>query len=90
VTDAIEAPHLITFDEIKAAVELREVPHRQPSRAKRLIMNCLVCGGKFTATAMHKMSYVFVRCDNECAPLDIVHALNLDGMLRGPRSVDDL
>ncbi|GFG52936.1 hypothetical protein CQY20_33025 [Mycolicibacterium agri] len=90
MSDGIDTPPLITFDEIKAAAELREVPYRQPTRAKRLIMNCLVCGGESCVTVIQKRPFVYVNCDNECAPLHVVRTLKVEGLLTAPRSTDDL
>lgn len=92
MSDTTDAPHIITFDDFEAAAQLRKIPHSRPSRAKRLIMRCPTgCGGdELTLTVIARSGHVFPRCDNKCAPLDIVHALNLDGMLRAPSSTDDL
>jgi putative DNA primase/helicase len=90
MTDTTDAQQIATFGDIKAAAELREVPLRQPTRAQRMIMNCLVCGGEFCVTVQSKRSFVFVTCDNGCAPIEIMHALKVDGLLRAPRSADDL
>lgn len=90
MTDTIDEPHIITFDDIRAAVELREVPHRRPNSAKRLIMHCPVCGGEFCVTVMHSRGFVTVCCDNKCAPLDIMRTLKIDGILTAPRPTDDL
>lgn len=90
VDDTINEPCIIGFDDVLATVELRQIPHRRPTRAKRLIMQCPACGGEYTATAVHQRGYLFLRCDNECAPLNIAHGLKLDGVLRGPQVGDDL
>lgn len=83
-------PRLMTFEDVKAAVELREIPYRQPTRAKRLIMNCPVCSGEHTATAIHQRGYLNLLCDNDCAPLAIAHGLKLDGLLHAPHNDEDL
>jgi putative DNA primase/helicase len=90
VSDTIDEPHIITFDDILAAVELRQIPHRRPTRAKRLIMHCPVCGGEFCVTVMHSRGFVTVRCDKECLSGAILDALHIVGAQRVPRIGDDL
>lgn len=87
---ATTEPNLITFDDIQAAVELRAVPYKRPNRAKRLIMDCLACGGHMCVTVGGKAGYVALQCDNECADRDILDKMRVAGILREPRTADDL
>lgn len=87
MTDHATGVHVLTFEDFEAAAQLREIEHRRPTRAKRMIMRCPACGNddrKIGLVVLARDGYVFLNCDNDCPPLDIVHALNLDGVLRAP------
>ncbi|BCO36017.1 phage/plasmid primase, P4 family [Mycobacterium heckeshornense] len=90
-----ETPHVITFDDVEASLQLRDFEYRKLTRAKRLIAQCPACldgGGSdaLTLTVLSRSGYVALHCDNGCVPLEVVDALKLDGLLRAPRSRDDL
>lgn len=83
--------HTITYDDIEAAVQLRGLTYRKPGRAKRFISRCPACmSEKLTLTVISRHGQVNLRCDAGCPPLAVTDALKVDGVLRGPKTAEDL
>ncbi|WP_078326254.1 DNA primase family protein [Mycobacteroides salmoniphilum] len=83
--------HAITYDDIEGAVQLRGLTYRKPSRARRFISQCPACESREpTLTVNGKLGGLTLQCDNDCAPLDVIDALKVDGILHAPMSPDDL
>lgn len=75
-----------TFSDVEGALQLRNIPHNKPSRAKRLIMKCPACGGRdssngLTATAIQKHGRLYLNCDNECLAGEILDGLHLGHLI---------
>lgn len=86
---------LIGFDDLLAAVQLRDLTYRRPGRANRFLSQCPVCRAENGVTdlalqVLGQQGYVGMRCDNGCLEREILDALHLDGILATPQTSGDL